>query len=93
MQTLRVIETKQFKKSFKKYQNNKKVIQELRLVVDLLINKQSIPIKYRDHELTGNYKGIRELHLKPDDLLLYFILEENNTLTLVNIGSHTNLFD
>ncbi|WP_119343147.1 type II toxin-antitoxin system YafQ family toxin [Facilibium subflavum] len=44
-----------------------------------------------DHELKGNFKGVRECHIKPDDLLLYFIIEDD-TLRLVDIGSHAKLF-
>ncbi|MBO6133943.1 MAG: type II toxin-antitoxin system mRNA interferase toxin, RelE/StbE family [Lachnospiraceae bacterium] len=29
--------------------------------------------KYRDHELTGKYKGTRECHVEPDWLLIYEI--------------------
>ncbi|KAE8128157.1 type II toxin-antitoxin system YafQ family toxin [Bifidobacterium tibiigranuli] len=46
---------------------------------------------YRDHALTGNLQGYRELHIDSDWLLVYRI--ENNTLTLVLVatGSHDEL--
>ena len=34
-------------------------------------------------------KGIRELHLAHDDLLLYFIETELGELVLVDIGTHS----
>jgi mRNA interferase YafQ len=47
--------------------------------------------KYRNHTLTGNYKGGMELHLRPDDLLLY-IKVEKESITLIALGSHSELF-
>lgn len=82
---------KSFRKTFKKYQNNIKVLQELEKVIEILALDKNLPEKYRDHELTGNFKGIRELHLFPDDLLMYYKVEENE-LVLVAIGSHSELF-
>ena len=46
---------------------------------------------YKDHELSGNFRGIRELHLFPDDLLMYIKIEKES-ITLVAIGSHAELF-
>jgi mRNA interferase YafQ len=57
-----------------------------------LVNETAIPAKYRDHELKGNYKGIRELHLKPDALLLYLKVEKKKLL-LMAMSSHANLFN
>ena len=47
--------------------------------------------KYKDHQLIGKMKDFRECHIKPDLLLIYMI--EDNTLKLVDIGSHSELFD
>ena len=84
-------QTTTFKKNLKKYRHKTSVLKELKAVVNLLVHEKSIPAKYRDHELKGNYKGIRELHLKPDDLLLY-IKTHYKKITLIAIGSHAELF-
>ena len=84
--------SKRFKKSLKKYQNNKKLLKELELVVGYLIHKKHLPEKYRDHELTGNMKSIRECHVKPDTLLLYYIIDDEGVLRLYEIGSHSDVF-
>jgi len=89
---LNIIQTNQFKRSLKKYKNNKKILVEFKTVLELLIEQKPIPTKYRDHELIGKYKGLRELHIRPDDLLIYFIIQEDKTITLVDIGNHSNLF-
>lgn len=88
---LELYRTKCFKKMLKKYKGKKNVLAELEYIVELLLTEQDIPAKYRDHALTGNYQGIRELHLKPDDLLLYVKISEVS-VTLFAIGSHAELF-
>ena len=60
---LELYRTKRFKKMLKKYKGKKNVLAELEYIVELLLTEQDIPAKYRDHALTGNYQGIRELPL------------------------------
>lgn len=80
-------QTRTFKKCLKKYRHKKPVLNELKKVVELLVNNEALPAKYKDHELKGNYKGIRELHLKPDDLLLYIKIHQEKIVFMV-LGSH-----
>ena len=56
--------------------------------------KAGIPLnaKYKDHPLSGNYKGYRECHIQPDWLLIYLIEDDLLTLTLVETGTHSDLF-
>jgi len=88
---LELIQTSTFKKSLKRYKHDKKVNQELAFIVDLLINEKTIPEKYKNHRLIGKYDGMLELHLRPDDLLVYFKID-GDSITLVAIGSHADLF-
>lgn len=88
---LELIQTSTFKKSLKKYKHDKKVNQELVFIVDLLINEKMIPEKYKNHRLIGKYDGMLELHLRPDDLLVYLKID-GDSITLVAIGSHADLF-
>jgi mRNA interferase YafQ len=80
-----------FRKHIKKYINNKVVMQELATIVDMLVNEHPIPKKYKNHKLTGNYSGMMELHLRPDDLLIYMKFE-HTSITLIAIDSHSELF-
>ncbi len=48
--------------------------------------------KYKDHSLSGNYKGCRECHIQPDWLLVYLIEDDILTLTLIDTGTHADLF-
>ena len=89
---LKLIETKKYKKHLKKYRSNAKILDELEKIIILLRNQKLIPEKYCDHQLKGKMGYIRELHLKPDNLLLYYIITKDNLLTLVDIGSHSDIF-
>lgn len=65
------------------------------LVLDIVLklaNGENLEEKYKDHLLIGNFKGCRECHVKPDLLLVYKINESVLELTLVEIGSHSQLF-
>ena len=84
--------TKQFRKSLKRFKNNKDVLQELAEITQILITDTDIPKFYKDHELVGNMKGFRELHIRPDLLLIYQKHDDILTLLLLNIGSHSELF-
>ena len=84
--------TTAFKKSYKLMKKRGLDISELDKVVDLLREGNTLDERYRDHALSGKYVGFRECHIKPDWLLVYLI--ENNilTLTLVDTGSHSDIF-
>ncbi len=84
--------TTAFKKSYKLMKKRGLNLALLDEVVDKL--RQGIPLeeKYRDHGLSGNYQGFRECHIKPDWLLIYLIENDILTLTLVDTGSHSDLF-
>ena len=81
-----------FKKDFKRYQNQIVILQELNHVFKLLLARKKLPEKYRDHTLSGGYSGMRECHVKPDVLLIYWIDEKNNKLIFERLGSHSELF-
>ncbi len=61
-------------------------------VVDLLRQGKQLDEKYRDHSLSGGFIGFRECHIKPDWLLVYLIENDILTLTLVDTGSHSDIF-
>jgi len=60
-------------------------------IVGLLAENQPLAAKHRDHALAGNWKEHRECHLKPD-LLLIYRRPDKDTLRLVRMGSHSELF-
>lgn len=86
---------KSFKKSIKRLlraKDNKIVEERLEVVVEIIRQRKILDPKYKDHALRGEFGGYRECHIKPDVLLLYEIDEQRFFITLVNIGSHSDLF-
>ena len=62
-------------------------------VITMLQNDIPLEEKYRDHELKGKYQGFRECHILPDWLLIYLKDNDVLTLTLVDTGTHADLFN
>ena len=69
-----------------------KDLEKLFVVIDKLAAGKILEPKYRDHELTGNYKGTRECHIEPDWLLVYEYYNNVLVLMLYRIASHSELF-
>ena len=61
-------------------------------VIEKLANGEPLEEKYRDHYLSGDYKGCRECHIEPDWLLIYEIVDDILILMLYRVGSHSDLF-
>lgn len=79
-----------FKKDFKKLSNEKQ--DSLLCIIEQLANGEMLGEKYKDHMLSGNFKGCRECHVKPDLLLIYRITNDIMELALIQTGSHSSLF-
>ena len=60
-------------------------------VLVALANDQPLGPRYRDHDLSGDWAGYRECHVKPDFLLIYR-KSEDGLLRLARLGSHSELF-
>ena len=88
-----LILTGKFKKSLKLAKKWGLDLKLLDKVITMLQNDIPLEEKYRDHELKGKYQGFKECHIQPDWLLIY--LKENDvlTLTLVDTGTHSDLFN
>ena len=84
--------TAQFKKDWKRAKKQGKNMEKLLAVIEQLANGEPLEEKYRDHDLSGNYKGCRECHVEPDWLLIYEINHDVLVLMLYRVGSHSELF-
>lgn len=84
--------TSKFKKDYKLCQSRGLDINLLDEVIILLSEGKTLPQKYKDHSLSGQWKDFRECHIKPDWLLVYAIQNDILTLTLARTGSHSDLF-
>ena len=81
-----------YKKAYKLMKKRGLDISLLDEVVDLLRQGKQLEERYHDHGLTGDLAGFRECHIKPDWLLIYLIENDILTLTLIDTGSHSDLF-
>jgi mRNA interferase YafQ len=92
---MRTIEwTSAFKRDYKRVKatpRHKDIEMLLDEVGSLLADDKTLPERRHDHGLSGNWKGHRECHLKPDLLLIYKLPDEM-TLRFVRMGSHSELF-
>lgn len=92
---MRTIEwTNAFKRDYKRIKatpRHKDIADLLPEIVGHLAQGHPLSEKHRDHALAGNWKNHRECHLKPD-LLLIYKLPDTQTLRLVRMGSHNELF-
>ena len=84
--------TNQFKRDLKLAKKQNKNLDKLFEVIDVLANGGTLDEKYRDHDLSGNYKGTRECHIEPDWLLVYKVYRDTLILKLIRTGSHSDLF-
>jgi mRNA interferase YafQ len=84
--------TTQFKRDLKLAKKQHKNLDELFEVIDILAKGEKLDKKYQDHDLTGDYMGVRECHIEPDWLLIYEHIDEVLVLSLYRIGSHSELF-
>ncbi len=69
--------TSRFKKDFKRITRQNKEPQKLRDVIEKLLSGKSLEAKYRDHPLSGNWKGHRDCHLEPDWIMIYRISDQD----------------
>lgn len=90
---MKLILTGKFKKGLRLAKKRGLNISLLEDIVERLLHKIPLETKNKDHALSGNYKGYREYHIQPDWLLIYLIEDDILTLTLIDTGTHADLFD
>ena len=90
----RIKQTTKFKKDYKRIIKRGLDSQELEQVLIILANGETVPEKYKDQPLmnTEEYQDCRELHIKPDWLLVYKYYSDTVILLLIRTGSHSDLF-
>ncbi|MBQ9203216.1 MAG: type II toxin-antitoxin system YafQ family toxin [Prevotella sp.] len=80
-----------FKKDLKRYQNKPSKLAALETVFKHLRMNGKVPASYKPHKLYGVYEGCIECHVE-DNFLLIWIDETTNTIKLVRLGTHHELF-
>ena len=86
-----IFRTSSFKKQYKKLStSDKELVKEV--IILLTNNNEKLDDKYKEHKFTGNFKDLKECHVKPDLLLIYKINDKILELALVQVGNHSTLF-
>ena len=81
----------QFKKDLKRYQDNASKLTLMKDVLSQLQQTGTVEPKHKPHHLAGEYSGCMECHIQ-NDFLLIWINKEEKTISLVRLGSHSELF-
>jgi mRNA interferase YafQ len=89
---LLVERTNQFKKDYKLAKRRGRDLALLDTILKKIANQEAIETKHRDHPLTGNWYGHRELHVENDWLLIYQLMPSKQTVVFVRTGTHSDLF-
>ena len=88
----RLVTTSRFEKDLKKCLKQGKKAKKIALIMEHLLAGKSLPKKYKDHMLKGNFSHCRECHIEPDWLLIYNINKSEKTIIFQRTGSHSDLF-
>lgn len=89
----KIVYTNRMKKDVKLMKKRGKNMNKLVNILSLLATGAPLPIKYKDHPLSGNLRDFRECHIEPDWLLMYQVFEDTLILSATATGSHSDLFD
>lgn len=84
--------TTKFKRSFKRCMKRGLDAGIFQEAVRILSDTGTLPATYRPHKLTGQYAGYWECHLQPDWLMIWIQDDDRLILTLIDTGSHSDLF-
>lgn len=89
---MRKIESQsRFKRDYKREKkSDPKLDEKLTPVLEMLANDAVLPTRLSDHSLSGDWRGFRDCHIKPDLVLIY--AKEDGMLSLARLGSHSELF-
>ncbi len=87
---MNLVYTSQFKKDFKRVINQNKDTSKFESVIGVLLNKEKLEPKFKDHSLVGKWKNHRDCHIEPDWILIYRLTDDS--LILERTGSHSELF-
>jgi mRNA interferase YafQ len=90
----RIEHTKAFRRDWKRERagvHGRRLPALLQGVATLLADDLPLAAAAHDHPLVGDWKDHRDCHLRPDLLLIYRKPDEE-TLQLVRLGSHSELF-
>ncbi|HQV78072.1 MAG TPA: type II toxin-antitoxin system YafQ family toxin [Chitinophagales bacterium] len=88
----KILTNNEFEKDVKTCKKRGYNMKLLLTVIELLQKNGKLPTKYKQHKLSGNYKGFWECHIRPNWLLIWLQNDTNKEITLTNTGTHSDLF-
>lgn len=80
-----------FKKDRKRTGRRGKDLNKLHKLMRRLASEEQLEARFRDHQLSGEWKDFRECHVEPNWLLIY--RTQGDEITFVRTGTHSDLFD
>lgn len=83
----------QFKRDVKRCKKQGKNMEKFKVIHETLLAGQSLPVKNKEHNLSGNWSGYKECHIAPDWLLIYKRYAKSKQIFYARMGSHAELFD
>lgn len=89
-----IVRTSTFKRNYKALKKKHYDMSKLEKVLELLVQQDTETLinQYKDHQLRGNLKEFRELHIESDWLLVYRIDNGVLALYLIATGKHDDVF-
>ena len=85
----RIYQTK-FVKDVEHLKRRGKEIKKLSTVINILLEENRLPEKYKNHKLLGQYNGCWECHIESDWLLIY--KKTKTSVIFARTGTHSDLF-
>ncbi len=83
---------KTFIKDLKKARLADSQFEKLIQYLNALKESKQLPAESKDHSLSGEYQDCREFHLGGDMLIIYLENLKDKEITLLRIGTHSQLF-
>ncbi len=88
-----ILYTNTFKKNLRKIIKSGNFPRErVEAIIDMISGGAKLEPSLNNHKLHGKYDGTYECHIRPDMLLIYKKDNEEKVITLLDIGSHSDLF-
>ncbi|MGZ0187336.1 MAG: type II toxin-antitoxin system YafQ family toxin [Alphaproteobacteria bacterium] len=82
--------TSQFRKDIRLAERRRLPRSDIQSVIEHIVEFGDAPDITRPHSLTGNWKGFRECHIRPDWLLIYQVSDD--AAKFFRTGTHSDLF-
>ena len=82
----------QFKRDIRRQKKRGADLELLYVAYDHLETTGTLPEHYKPHPLRGDYKGCIDVHIQPDWVLIYEVIEDEKVIVLHRTGRHQDVF-